>query len=359
MRFLHSADLHIGSLRGLKGVSNEEKLARHEATLRAIFRIAKEQRVDYIVIAGDVFDRKDVRPRERDILVRVLAENPEIPVLMINGNHDLLEEGYTSLHFLTLLQGSGKLKNLYLAECKPRILEFDDAIFFLIPFTGLGDRNYRKIIERMLRKFVERVARKSPIVVVGHEMLRDCSDDSGWSPSSGLRLPQKLPFPGIAYWAMGDIHRCQSVGLPNAWYPGSPAQHRFSEKADKGVLLVDGARPNDPVHLPITNRAIRQLVTVEAHTIEDIEQLNVGHNKEAWVRLQTTRVVREKLVKAGVKIPDNAVQRESIAHDSDGIMQQVIEKRDPIAMVGKWLQNNLDFSPEDAATSEILARNLQ
>ena len=86
--FLHAADLHLGLriTRFPKDVTNRIREARFQA-LEKIRQSAKNQQVDFVIFAGDLFDDHavdlDLARRAFDIL-----ESFSCPVYVLSGNHD-------------------------------------------------------------------------------------------------------------------------------------------------------------------------------------------------------------------------------------------------------------------------------
>ena len=85
MKFLHTGDLHIGKI-----VNEVSMIEDQKYILRQILDMAKAEKADAVVIAGDVYDRP-VPSAEAvtlldDFLTALLGE--QIPVIMISGNHD-------------------------------------------------------------------------------------------------------------------------------------------------------------------------------------------------------------------------------------------------------------------------------
>ena len=86
MRLLHTSDWHIG--RQLHGVSLLDDQAH---VLEQVIAIVAEQRVDVVLIAGDIYDRS-VPPADAVRLLNAtlnrLCRELEVPVIVIAGNHD-------------------------------------------------------------------------------------------------------------------------------------------------------------------------------------------------------------------------------------------------------------------------------
>ena len=85
MKFLHLGDLHIG-----KRLNNISLLEDQRYILGQILDIAREERPDAVLIAGDIYDRT-LPPAEAvtlldDFLTALAGE--KIPVFLISGNHD-------------------------------------------------------------------------------------------------------------------------------------------------------------------------------------------------------------------------------------------------------------------------------
>ena len=307
-----------------------------------IFDTAAEHSADAIVMAGDIFDRKDVRPRERALFVRALLQWTDIPVLGVVGNHDMLEPGLTSLNTVKRFQDAGRLDHVFFAENSPEIVKVGSCVFVLIPYTG-DNAGYGKLVRRLVKRAQKEHGRKRRIIVVGHEMIAGSSEDSGRVFRNGVTLPR---LDSVFLYLFGDIHKRQKLsGLNNAWYPGSPAQHRFSEKKNKGVLLFDTEQGIKPKFIPTKHRDIKPLVTVEGATAAEIET-KLGSTKlsNAWVRIKAPPSVKMRDIKDeyGIVVKDVSVP---IVRD-DTIER--IREADPSEEVGPWLMAFKGFSKKEA-----------
>ena len=86
MRFLHTADWHIGKkLQGYDLIEDQ----RH--VLSSILDIAKEEKVEAIVIAGDLYDRSVPAVDAVELYNELMVDwnlKEKIPIFAISGNHD-------------------------------------------------------------------------------------------------------------------------------------------------------------------------------------------------------------------------------------------------------------------------------
>src|ERR671925_1673581 len=85
MRFLHTSDWHVG--RTIRGRSRIEEFA---AALDEVVAIARDQAVDAVLIAGDLFDGRAVNADAERLVFETLARLAEakVAVVAIPGNHD-------------------------------------------------------------------------------------------------------------------------------------------------------------------------------------------------------------------------------------------------------------------------------
>lgn len=88
MRFLHTADLHLG--RSFPYEREEDRARGREdrfATFQNILKLAEERKIDYLFLVGDIFEQTMIRTEELDYVFSRLSEMP-FKTLMLLGNHD-------------------------------------------------------------------------------------------------------------------------------------------------------------------------------------------------------------------------------------------------------------------------------
>lgn len=255
MKILHTADLHVGDSRNLPNY-----LERQHAMLAWLTRMAVDHQVAALLIAGDIFDTKHVLPRERDMFMEWLFDHDRagkangFVTVMINGNHDEIEDGYTLLHGLKRLMERGLLQTTMVVELHARCLEVVPGLqVACMPAAGYkGDELSTAV--RAFRKALDLKAEKTgqPVqhfVVMAHEAIAGAYNEAGTYKAKGPGIDQSLD---VTYWALGDIHKPYQQMAPNAWYPGSPIQHEFGDvSTTRGALLVDLDDPCNPAALQI------------------------------------------------------------------------------------------------------------
>jgi len=258
MKFVHTADLHVGANRSLPNY-----LGRQEEMLDSIFDVAYDHNIDVVVVAGDVFDDPDTTTQaERELVKRKLLEydSAGFTILVIPGNHDLVDAtGYTSLHYLSLLHRHGKFNSSCVTETTSYV-RIRDTVFCLLCHRK---HHFKEDLAKAVRDFREASLEvsHSHFVVVAHETIRGSMTDVKMSDGSYFRLdkgedPPDVSLP-VTYWALGDIHKPQQVAKA-AYYSGSPLQTKFSDSWPRGCLVVDTDDPDNPKFVALSsNRLIK------------------------------------------------------------------------------------------------------
>ncbi len=309
MRFLHTADWHIGKT--LRGRSRNEEFA---AALDQVASIAREAKLDAVLVAGDIFDSPAPPPEaERlvyDFLARLMAEG--IPAVLIAGNHD---------HPKKLAALARLLEGLRI-HIRPEVRRPDDggvvglqsrdgrheARIAVLPFVPerrvfdacavMGDskdwyEKYAEAIEQLLRALTAGLTPATVNLVLAHVLVSGAQFGSGVRPLHlgaiyGLNA-QQLPS-NVQYIGLGHLHRPQEILAPSkTCYAGSLIELDFGEKEqDKRVVIVE-AEPGGAARLesvPLT--AGRRLRDV-AGNLDELQKLarSVGDD---YLRV-TARVV--------------------------------------------------------------------
>jgi exonuclease SbcD len=260
VRFLHTADWHIGKT--LRGRSRMEEFA---AALEEVGRIAREARVDAVLLAGDVFD-SPMPPAEAervvyDFLARLLPER--IACVVIAGNHDHPKK----LGALArLLEG---LRIFVRAEVRapdrgglvevPSRDGTQTAQVAVLPFVPerrvveacqlLGPEyewyaEYARRIEQILAQLTGGFRPGAVHLLLAHLLISGARVGTGERPLHLGEIygvtAQQVPA-GVQYVGLGHLHRPQEVLAPSrTFYAGSLIELDFGEKEqDKRVMVVD------------------------------------------------------------------------------------------------------------------------
>jgi len=274
MRFIHTADWHLGRLFHNIHLTDDQRF-----TLQGLLRLAEDRQVDAVIIAGDVFDRAVPPPEAVDLLdeiVGTLALDLHIPVVMIAGNHD-------SAARLEYFSGLARRAGVYVVGrvgARPRPVEIAgadgvDVRFWPLAYTdpetaryelGRDDiHSHEGVIAAELELIAAERAQGARDVLVAHAFVSGCreSESERALTVGGSGAVSASLFDGFDYVALGHLHEPQAAGPRHVRYAGSLLKYSFNEASqEKSVTVVDidqaGALTVEEVALPI-RRDVRQV----------------------------------------------------------------------------------------------------
>lgn len=230
VRFLHAADLHLGSsVRTNPGSGPAPPSVCDRAVSTAVERLvecALAEAVDFVIIAGDLYDDDARSVRSNQLLESQFArlQAADIPVYVCYGNHDPVGDApvYVDL--------PDNVSEFDAAE--PETVAYPDAT---VPEARIVGQSYRDRHESrsMYRQFTPPTD-GVPTVGVLHTALDPTMNR--YVPASPGDLASKT---AIDYWALGHRHRRERIdrATPLA-YPGPPQGRHVGESEVGGALLV-------------------------------------------------------------------------------------------------------------------------
>lgn len=247
MKFLHTADLHIG-----KKIFELSLIEDQKYILNQIIEIASKEQVDAILIAGDVYDRALPSTEAVTLLDDFLTTliQKKIPVIMISGNHDSPERVAFAEQ---ILEKQGLyIAGTYTEPIKTVTLEdeYGPIVFVCMPFVKpgvVGCQTSAQAVEKMLAATPMPLGLNVRKVLLTHYFVTgeggevpELSDSESDINVGGLdNVPVGL-FQSFDYVALGHIHKPQRVGDSNAYYSGSTCKYSFSEALKpKSVNIVE------------------------------------------------------------------------------------------------------------------------
>lgn len=247
MKFIHTADLHIG-----KKLHEHSLIEEQKHILKQIYDLAAAHKVDAVVLAGDIYDRSVPGTEAVELLDDFLTDfaTAGIPVIMVSGNHDsAVRVGFADriLEKQGIYIGAeyeGELKSVTLED------EYGPVTFVCMPFVKpavLGCNTLAEAVERMLSVHPMVMSLNRRYVLVTHYFVTgeqgempQLSDSEVDVNVGGLDNVPADMFAMFQYVALGHIHRPQHIGSRQVYYSGSPLKYSFSEaKGDKSVNLVE------------------------------------------------------------------------------------------------------------------------
>lgn len=232
-RFLHTADWQIG--RQFATLSPENAPILANARLLAVERLAalaNAERVDAVLVAGDVFDAQTVSDRTIRRLFNALAGFAG-PWLLLPGNHDaaLVESVWTRAQRLNAVPANAHLL------LTPALQLFEAQGFAVLP-APLTQRH----THNDLTDWFDRAETPPQLlrIALAHGSVQGILADS--IDATNPIAPDRAATARLDYLALGDWHGMKQIDA-RTWYAGTPEPDRFRANEAGRALLVDIAGP--------------------------------------------------------------------------------------------------------------------
>lgn len=249
MKLLHTSDWHLGmTFRG--GISYRQD---QEFFINEILRIATEEKVEGILLAGDVFDKSIPSSEALSLYDRAMTRiclELGIPVFLAAGNHDGAER---ISQCSELLKKSG----LYIAGSlrkEPHVVNAGDVDIYLLPWISTDKVRsvYQEEAEEVhsmedacrivLEHYKENFVKGHKNILVAHAFIVDAETSvSDRAAEIGhATMVGSYVFDGFDYVALGHLHGPQQIN-ERIRYSGTPMAYSFGreETQEKSVTILD------------------------------------------------------------------------------------------------------------------------
>ena len=274
MKFFHLSDLHIGKQLHRYNLKEDQQVI-----LKEVITYAKELRPDAIVIAGDIYDKSVPSAETVNVFDEFLTDlseiTPEIPILIISGNHDSPDRLKYASEIL-------KRHHIYLAGNVPERPEehiekvtlhdaYGEVDFYLLPFMkpayvknifvdGTPETYSDAVKEIIKREKIDYKDKRNVLVshqfYVGEKAESPETCDSEVFSVGGIDNVDIGSVKEFDYVALGHLHGAQCIGKPEIRYCGTLLKYSVSESTQNKSLTVvtlkaKGEKPeieNYPLH---------------------------------------------------------------------------------------------------------------
>lgn len=307
MKLFHISDLHIGKQLHYYSLCDNQK-----EILKQLVELAMKQRPDSIIIAGDIYD-KTVPSAEAimifDGFLNDLADmKPDIPVLIIAGNHDSAERLKYAGSFL-------EKHNIYISVLPPQTEEehlkkitlqdeYGEVDFYLLPFTKPGYvrhlfeegsiTSYDKAIAALLERENIDYNRRNVLIshqfyVSGDKMPEICESEQIYISVGGLDSVDIASVKSFDYVALGHLHGAQHIGDKHIRYCGTPLKYSVSEeKHKKSVTMVTLGAKGKEITIDTLPLVAKQDVRKIKGTLAEVISLATEENRYDFVSITLT-----------------------------------------------------------------------
>lgn len=325
MRLLHTGDWHLG-----KRLYGADRMDEAEAALAEVVALAEAERVDAVLVSGDLLDRRLVDSAALGACLRALEGLAAVaPVLAVAGNHD---DPDLWSHLAPHLAGSrihvagrvrpapeavvsvptaaGPLHAALLPWPEPARMALDAGASVQDARLRYADRVAAVLAEYAAEARTRRREQGGAAVLVGHLMVERALAGGGERELT-MGVTYTISSSALAvdldYVALGHVHRPQTIpGLAAAGrYAGSPIALDFSEDNHAKTVCVAEIAGDRTTHREVPLSAARPLVRLRG-PLDELDALASAH-PGAWFACEVeldapvpdlVRQVRERVPRA-------------------------------------------------------------
>ncbi len=227
MKFVHTADWQIGMKAAHVGAAGERVRKARIETVRDIIAIAREYNVDFILVAGDIFENNAVDQLFVQKIADILSVS-KIPVFILPGNHDPFVPGSVWEH-----PAWNFSRNIHiLSERKP--IEVPGGILYPCPVFQKYSRRDPTAWIRECDKIGDNIK-----IGIAHGTVEGVNTEESDHP-----IPRDAPRKcNLNYLALGHWHSTVIYGDENGSgtmaYSGTHETTKFGERDSGNVLVVE------------------------------------------------------------------------------------------------------------------------
>jgi DNA repair exonuclease SbcCD nuclease subunit len=234
LRFVHTADWQLGMRRHFLGPGPQDRFSQDRLeAVAAIGRLAKEVEAAAVVVAGDVFDDNQVDRQTVLRAMEVLRGFPDVPVLLLPGNHDPLDAG------------SVFSRPEFHDACPPHVqVVIDQTPLHLaggVELVGAPWPVKRPLRNPALEVLEDLQPTAGVRILLAHggvDVVGGDFDQTGILPLEVLEAA--IHDHRVQFVALGDRHSATEVGTTGRiWYPGAPEPTAYVEQEPGKALVVE------------------------------------------------------------------------------------------------------------------------
>ncbi len=266
MKFVHMADMHFDIpftvLNSRNKLGDKRRLEQREA-FKTIIEYIKENNIDYLFIAGDLYENEYIRRSTIDYINNLFKEIPNTKIYITPGNHDPYING-------SMYKSTNWSDNVKIFTNNIEKVENEDCNIYGFGFNNFYCRT--SDVQDIVLDDKEKVN-----ILITHGTLNGGTiEDMEYNPMS----KSKLSMLGFDYIALGHIHKLDYNTEENQKivYPGSPISMGFDELGKHGVIVGELTKEKlDLKFMQIDKREFKEekVDISDTNNIEElIEKLN-------------------------------------------------------------------------------------
>lgn len=296
MRFLHTSDWHLG-----RSFHQVGMLGAQAHVIDHLVETVRRERVDAVLVSGDVYDRAMPAPDTVQLLSEALTRlvDAGAQVVLSSGNHDsAVRLGFASdllaragVHIRSAVEGIGRPVPIRGVAVYP-LPYLEPAL--AAPALEAAERTHAAVLRAAMdRVHADRTRRGGRAVVMAHAFVTGgaTSDSERDIGVGGVSAVPPGVFGGIDYVALGHLHGRQQLS-ETVRYSGSPLALSFSEwDQGKGSWLVDLDDTSMSVEV-VESPASRRLRLLRGDLEDLLTDPRLTDAEGAWCQVTLTDAVR-------------------------------------------------------------------
>ncbi|MFF2446269.1 exonuclease SbcCD subunit D [Neobacillus sp. NPDC058068] len=263
--FIHAADLHLDSpMVGLKHLPANIFTRVKESTFTALKKLtatAIEQQVDFVILAGDLFDGEDrsLRAQSRFRMEMLKLSEQEIPVYVVHGNHDHLNGSWVHLDMP---------ENVHVFNSEVETKRLETKSGEIVHLSGFSYPT-RHVFARKIDDY-QMLAGADFHIGILHGNESSGTEHDNYAPFT-IKDLQKKDFD---YWALGHIHkRCILSENPPIIYPGNIQGRNKKETGSKGFYHVTLSDAETELDFIESSDIVWEEVTLDAASAKNFHDI--------------------------------------------------------------------------------------
>ncbi len=355
MRLLHIADLHAGKTLGK--VSRNPDL---QYSLEQVVSFVKENKIDLVLIAGDVFDKANPDNESKELIFNFFLSLKDLAseVVVISGNHD-------SYDFMKSISGLSRLANVHIYDrpSKERYLfQMKDLKVACLPYPServitSADEDSKKSYAQIVGKFIKFLAHSvkdakhkvllAHLFVAGSKYTR--TEKEATITQHYAVNPADLTEV-FDYVALGHVHRHQRIeqAPTQAYYTGTLYQLDFSEAGDDKffnlITFEEGPPKIEPVKLSLKN-PLKVFDLKQSEVLRELPRMEAepGYIKVV-IRIEDRTTVPITLEKLRTALGEKLLRIEQITPDTPTSEGYEVKSMSPLELYREYYQ--LSYSKE-------------
>ncbi|MFC5713574.1 exonuclease SbcCD subunit D [Thalassorhabdus alkalitolerans] len=336
LKFIHAADLHIGSpisaqIHGSDYIKDIIRECIHQSITRMV-RDAIDRKVDFVILAGDLFDDEN-RSVKGQLWLReefLKLKEADIKVYIVFGNHDPLDSRFAPVTWPD---------NVYVFPTASTAMTVEKDKF---PVANLYGCSYPKkaVTENLAASYKKQ---DEPCFHIGilHGQERSLDSHAPYAPFTVKELSEK----GMDYWALGHIHTRQSLH-PSIHYPGNIQGRNKKETGEKGYLYVELKESQDPVVTFCSSAPVQFVnITLSVTDCKSVDELiNKFWEKMKMNVLEEVKVYLVSLCLTGTGALSSHLSEEQVVEEMKDVINTLGETDKPfIQVIAVENETNLEW----------------